>query len=234
LVLPFGIFDLGFVRKVSGFSSDLKPARLPSGLKECRVFHGILMAKPDQEIIRRVLAGEKKAFADLVNRHKDKAMTLAVRMLKNREDAEEALQDAFVRAFHALPRFEWKASFSTWFYRIVFNVCATALSKKDEAYEVSLQDGDEGGIEVPSDDLTPDVEYESTELQKIVTEEIEKMPHVYASVLTLFFVQEMSYEEIEAVTGFPLGTVKVRLFRARMMLRETIARRLGWRKEVVA
>jgi RNA polymerase sigma-70 factor (ECF subfamily) len=191
------------------------------------------MAKPDQEIIRRVLAGEKKAFADLVNRHKDKAMTLAMRMLKNREDAEEALQDAFVRAFHALPRFEWKASFSTWFYRIVYNVCATALSKKNEAYEVSLQDGDEGEIEIPGDEPAPDVEYESTEFQEIVTEEIGKMPEAYASVLTLFFVQEMSYEEIATVTDFPLGTVKVRLFRARMMLRERIARRLGWKKGVV-
>lgn len=191
------------------------------------------MAKPDQEIIRRVLAGEKKAFAELVNRHKDKAMTLAMRMLKNREDAEEALQDAFVRAFHALPRFEWKASFSTWFYRIVYNVCATALSKRDEAYEVPMQGEGEGGIEVPSGELTPDVEYESTEFREIVTEEIGKMQDVYASVLTLFFVQEMSYEEIAGVTGFPLGTVKVRLFRARMMLRESITRRLGWKKEVV-
>jgi RNA polymerase sigma factor (sigma-70 family) len=192
------------------------------------------MAKPDQEIIQRVLAGEKKAFAELVERHKDKAMTLAIRMLKNREDAEEALQDAFVRAFHALPRFEWKASFSTWFYRIVYNVCATALSKKEEAREISLQEEGEREIEISSDELTPDVEYESTEFQTIVTEEIEKLPEVYASALTLFFVQEMSYEEIAGVTGLPLGTVKVRLFRARLMLRETITNRLDWKKAVPA
>lgn len=192
------------------------------------------MAKPDQEIIRRVLTGEKKAYVELVNRHKDKAMTLAMRMLKNREDAEEALQDAFVRAFHALPRFECKASFSTWFYRIVYNVCATALSKNDESQEVSLQEEDAGRIETPSDELTPDLQYESTELRDIVTEEIGKLPEPYASIVTLFFVQEMSYDEIASVTGLPLGTVKVRLFRARLMLRESIIRRLGWRKEVVA
>jgi len=192
------------------------------------------MAKPDQEIIRRVLTGEKKAYVELVNRHKDKAMTLAMRMLKNREDAEEALQDAFVRAFHALPRFEWRASFSTWFYRIVYNVCATALSKNDESQEVSLQEEDAGRIETPSDELTPDLQYESTELRDIVTEEIGKLPEPYASIVTLFFVQEMSYDEIASVTGFPLGTVKVRLFRARMMLRESIIGRLGWKKEVIA
>jgi len=76
-------------------------------------------------VVQRILAGEKKAFAELVDRHKDKGMTLAIRMLRNREESEEALQDAFVRAFKALPRFEWKSSFSTWFYRIVYNVCAT-------------------------------------------------------------------------------------------------------------
>ncbi|MGH2569447.1 MAG: sigma-70 family RNA polymerase sigma factor, partial [Bacteroidota bacterium] len=79
------------------------------------------MADQDFEIIQRVLTGEKRSYAVLVDRHKDRAMTLAMRMLKNREDAEEALQDAFIRAFNALPRFERKSSFSTWFYRIVFN-----------------------------------------------------------------------------------------------------------------
>src|SRR3989337_1506914 len=100
------------------------------------------MANPDYETIQRILAGEKRAYADLVNRHKDRAMTLALRMLKNREDAEEALQDAFVRAFNALPRFEWKSSFSTWLYRIVYNVCATALGKRADAQHISL-DADE-------------------------------------------------------------------------------------------
>src|SRR3990167_5004707 len=91
------------------------------------------MQDQDSSIIRRVLEGDKRAYAELVDRHKDRAMTLAMRMLSNRQDSEEALQDAFIRAFNALPRFEWRSSFSTWFYRIVYNVCATALSKRDEA-----------------------------------------------------------------------------------------------------
>ena len=86
----------------------------------------------DQELVRRVRAGETRSFADLVYRHKDKAMTVAIRMLKNREDAEEAVQDAFIRAFRALDRFEERARFSTWLYRIVFNVCSTMLSKRGD------------------------------------------------------------------------------------------------------
>lgn len=180
----------------------------------------------DQEIIRRVIAGEQKAYADLIDRHKEKAMTLAVRMLKNHYDAEEALQDAFIRAFKALPSFEWKSSFSTWFYRIVFNVCSTALSKKGNTLFLSIheQNEDQYTIEIPSDEETPEVEFEQKEFSDIVRREIETMDAAYSSILTMFFLQEMSYDEIVAVTGLPLGTVKNRLFRARSELRSAVLR----------
>jgi RNA polymerase sigma factor (sigma-70 family) len=185
------------------------------------------MPAADEEIVRRVLAGEKRAFAELVDRHKDKAMTLAFRMLKNREEAEEALQDAFVRAFHALPRFEWKASFSTWLYRIVYNVCATSLGNRSDTERVSLNDEDEQTLNVPSEEPAPDAAYESHEIREAVTEEIERLPKNYAGILTLFFVNDQSYEQIVEVTGLPLATVKVRLFRGRLLLRDAVAKRLG-------
>ncbi|MCX6142742.1 MAG: sigma-70 family RNA polymerase sigma factor [Ignavibacteriales bacterium] len=185
------------------------------------------MPAVNEEIVRRVLAGDKRAYGELVERHKDKAMTLAFRMLKNREEAEEALQDAFVRAFHALPRFEWKASFSTWLYRIVYNVCATSLGKRSAAEHVSLNDEDEQSLDVPSEEPAPDAAYESREIRDAVTEEIERLPENYAGILTLFFVNDQSYEQIVEVTGLPLATVKVRLFRGRLMLRDAVAKRLG-------
>ena len=190
------------------------------------------MNDQDFQVIQKILAGEKRAYSQLVDRHKDRAMALAVRMLKNRQDAEEALQDAFIRAFNALPRFEWKSSFSTWFYRIVYNVCATALSKKGNSQHVSL-DGEEDreALKLPSEIELPDIEFESNEFRQIVHEEINKLQHVYASVLTLFFIQEMSYEEIVQTSDLPLGTVKNRLFRARTMLRDAVLKRM---KEVVA
>ena len=189
------------------------------------------MQNRDYEIIQKVLAGEKRAFAELVDRHKDKSMTLAMKMLRNTEDAEEALQDAFVRAFKALPRFEWKSSFPTWFYRIVYNVCASALEKRGESYHESIDADQEGErVELRSDEELPDAEYESAEIRGVILEEIGKLPQAYGSTFTLFFVQEMSYEEIVAVTGVPLGTVKARLFRARMMLRQSVAERLGMKE----
>jgi len=185
------------------------------------------MSNHDDEIIRRILAGETRAFAELLELHNDKAMTLAMRMLKNREDAEEALQDAFVRVFKTLDRFERKSSFATWFYRIVHNVCATALSKRDQQVQISLNgDRAEPQLDLPPDEWNPQVELESSEFQQVVQQEIENLPSTYGVVFTLFFVQELGYDEIVKVTGLPLGTVKNRLFRARMLLREAVLKNM--------
>ena len=105
------------------------------------------MSEIDKEIIQKVLDGRCEAFGLLVNRHKAKAMTLAVRILKNREDAEEALQDSFMRVYRALSSFEWKSSFSTWFYRIVYNTCATAAGKKNRIHPFSIDVEDEDGLQ---------------------------------------------------------------------------------------
>jgi len=188
------------------------------------------MSDTDREIIQRVLDGDVRSFGILVDKHKAKAMTLAIRILKNREDAEEALQDAFVRVYRALSSFEWKSNFSTWLYRIVYNTCATAAGKRNGKYHLSLDVMDEDGsrIEIESDELLPDMRMESDEFSKIVCEEVEKLPSAYGSTFTLFTIQEMSYEEIVQVTGLPLGTIKARLFRARAMLREAIVKRMNY------
>jgi RNA polymerase sigma-70 factor (ECF subfamily) len=184
------------------------------------------MPNSDFEIIQRILAGERRAYAELLDRHKDRAMTLAMRMLKNREDAEEALQDAFVRAFRALDRFEMKSSFATWFYRIVFNVCSSALSKRGQDSEISIdEEAANAALHAPPAG-NPEIDFESSEFQQAVQEEIERLAPAYGAVLNLFFIQELGYDEIVQVTGLPLGTVKNRLFRARMMLREAVLKRM--------
>jgi RNA polymerase sigma-70 factor (ECF subfamily) len=193
------------------------------------------MKSTDSDIIRRVIGGDSRAFAELIDRHKGRAMTLAVRLLKDHHEAEEALQDAFVRAYRALPAFEWKSSFSTWFYRIVFNVCASRLSRRGDTMLLSIdrENEDEFKLEVPSQDDEPDKEMEKKEFSRIVRAEIGKMDASYASILTMFFLQEMSYDEIISVTGLPLGTVKNRLFRARMQLRTAVVRQFSEKKPKV-
>ncbi len=151
-------------------------------------------------------------------------MTLAMRILKNRQDAEEAIQDAFVRAFNGLRRFEWKSSFSTWFYRIVFNVCSTMLAKRGgNGIEISMDETELASrFALSPENGAPDLAVENAEFREIIQDEINRLPPAYGAILTLFFLQELSYEEIVHVTELPMGTVKTRLFRARLMLREAV------------
>lgn len=177
----------------------------------------------ESEILEQIRSGRKHLFAQLVERYKDQAMTLAVRLLKNHDDAEEAAQDAFVRAFNALDKFEQKAKFSTWLYRIVYNVCLSRLKKQERQIEF-VREEDNAEIEneiFPS--VIPSIEYDNLELLGIVKSMIQELPEKYSAILSLFYFQELSYEEIGEVTELPLGTVKTHLFRARTLLLNRLA-----------
>ncbi len=180
----------------------------------------------DEEIIHRIRGGDARSFALLVDRHKERGMALAHSMLRSREEAEEALQDAFVRAFRALPKFEMKSSFATWFYRIVYNVCATRMSRAREGSS-HLSDIDGDLVERQEDTgPLPDVQFESDQAAAIIREEIDRLPEAYGTTFLLFAVHEKSYDEIVEITGVALGTVKARIFRARAILRDAVAAQL--------
>ena len=186
------------------------------------------MPETDRDLIERVTRGDLTSFGVLVDRHKGRAMTLAVRMLKNSQEAEEAVQDAFVRAYNSLAAFEGRASFSTWLYRIVYNVCSTALRRRMAPESSSIDARVDTGLPEPeSHDAAPDALVESKELGAVIAKAMEALPPIYAAVVSLFFLQERTYEEIVEITGLPLATVKIRLFRARAMLRSEILTRLG-------
>lgn len=189
------------------------------------------MPTSDNEIIEKVRGGARHHFAALVERYKDRAMTLSVRMLKNREDAEEATQDAFVRAYNALDKFEGSAKFGTWFYRILYNVCVTKISRRKEEFAtIEYDDEREYAPEqnVPFAGAIPGQkggfmqDFEARDMIMFAKKIIETLPSKYATILSLFYFQELSHEEICEVTQLPLGTVKVHLFRARALLQERL------------
>ncbi len=183
------------------------------------------MPLSDNEIIRTIRQGAEEAFAELVDRYKDKAMTLAVRMLKSREDAEEAVQDSFVRAHNALNKFKGTSKFSTWFYRILYNVCLTRLGKRKE--ELKIGSGEEREFEIEDrQNVDPYTALASKDLIHAIKKIIEEIPERYSSILSLFYFQELSYEEICEVTRLPLGTVKAHLFRARAILQKRLPREI--------
>jgi RNA polymerase sigma-70 factor, ECF subfamily len=182
----------------------------------------------DNDIIESIRAGEVRRFGELVDRHKDRALTLAVRIVGNRQEAEELVQDAFVRAYRGLPDFRGDAKFSTWFYRIVSNACMTRALRRSERDSLTEPREDMDG-EVPSAG-TPDPTVldlmEGAETMRMLQEELGKLPEHYRAVMTLFYVQEMGHEEMSGVLQMPVGTIKTHLFRGRVALRERVVRRM--------
>lgn len=183
------------------------------------------MNPSDRELILEIQSGKTSSFRILVERHKDRAFTLAVRLLKQPHDAEEALQDAFLRAFQALEDFRGDAKFSTWFYRIVYNVCLTRLERakpEEEKYSFQEDEDERFSLQIASADSLPDEVLEQAEFLSLISREIERMPEQYRVILTLYYIEEMSYEEMSEILQLPLGTIKTHLFRGRALLRSAV------------
>lgn len=175
----------------------------------------------DLVLISRVLNGDTAVYSDLVKRHQRFVFTLALRFTKNREDAEEVAQDCFLKAYRALGTFKQTSKFSTWLYSITYTSAMTALRKK-KIITQSLDD-DENTIQLPNGGT----EEQSDSVDK-------KSAHVYlnrainslsaddAAIITLFYKGEQSLEEIGAALYMETNTVKVKLHRARLKLKEKL------------
>jgi len=180
---------------------------------------------PDRQTIQEIRNGQERRFAVLVDRHKDRALTLAVRIVGNREEAEEVVQDSFLRAFRSLDTFRGDSRFGTWFHRIVYNVCMTRVIRRREGDGMA---GEGAAEELPEELAAPEEEtdllkkLEDAELQALLCKAIARLPEKQKTAITLFYVQEMTYEEIAGVIGQPIGSVKTYLFRGREALRRSV------------
>lgn len=222
---------------------DSRPERNVSGFKE-KCYHllkhspcscsqmdtktAIRVNDTDRDIIEQVRAGNSRRYALLVDRHKDRAFMLAVRLTGDKGEAEELVQDAFLRAFKSLDQFRGDAKFGTWFYRILYNLCMTKVTRRRGKQEQLDVDDAEvlDTLLVDTDEPSIHERLEDEELKEMISDEIESLPEKFKSVITLFYVQEMSYEEIVSVLNMPIGTVKTNLFRARNLLKEKVLSRL--------
>ncbi len=179
------------------------------------------MKLEEQEFVRRAQSGDAEAFAWLVNEHQLFIYNLALRALGDVHEAEDAAQDAFVRAWLALPNFRGQAQFRTWLYRIVTNVCFNRLPQLRRQLAAL---GDDQAGETPDDSLAdPATGLEADERRAFLHRQIDALPQSYKILITLRYQQELSYEEIAGVLSLPLGTVKIGLFRAKAKLREALA-----------
>ncbi len=178
----------------------------------------------EKDIIQKILSGQTDAFAELVDRYRDPAFTLCVRICGNREDAADVCQEAFVKAFHSLKNFRGDACFSTWLYRIMYNASVSFLRKKKNNRLVL----DEGRLpELPDTETENNWDAEENELkQRLVKECMDELPSLDKSLLTLYYLLEHPVSDIAEITGLSETNAKVRLHRARLKLFEMVTAKM--------
>ena len=176
-------------------------------------------AEKDREIIERVKAGEQAAFRELVNAYKDDAFALACSILKEPELAEDVLQEVFLKVFQKIRSFKYQSSFYTWLYRIVVNRCYNELRRNKSRRTEVLENVPESqqGTDLP----------DPNNVNEYVLLALNQMKADEALVLRLFYLSELSIEEVIQVTGFGKSKVKVTLHRGRKNLAELLRKYLG-------
>jgi RNA polymerase sigma-70 factor (ECF subfamily) len=178
------------------------------------------MSDAEAILIQRARKGDQDAFAALVNEHQRYVYNLALRILKDENEALDLAQETFVRAWTALPNFKGQSQFRTWLYRIVTNLCYNRLPNLRR----SLNDlGDDVMEDIPKPHFdTPAQAYELNETRIHLYHAIENLDENYRLLITLRYQDELSYEEIASTLNLPLGTVKTGIFRAKEQLRKSL------------
>ncbi len=169
-------------------------------------------------LIQDVLAGDTDRFEDLVHAHERGVYNLCLRMLGNEQDAMDASQESFFRAYRALESFRGDSKFSVWLYRLTSNVCLDMLRRRPAAPSLSLTDEEERELPLPDTGPSPQEALERKELRQAVRRGLTALPPEFRQVLILREINGLSYEEIGAAVGLEAGTVKSRIFRARKKL----------------
>lgn len=177
----------------------------------------------EQAFIQRARKGDHDAFAALVDEHQRYVYNLALRVVKDENEALDLAQETFVRAWTALPNFKGQSQFRTWLYRIVTNLCYNRLPNLRRSLNNLGDDIMENIPETVSTFANPAHEFEANETRKHLHQAINRLDEQYRLLVTLRYQSELSYEEIASTLNLPLGTVKTGIFRAKEQLRKSLA-----------
>jgi RNA polymerase sigma-70 factor, ECF subfamily len=184
----------------------------------------------EAHLARLALKGDQQAFAEIVGMYQDKLYHMAYRMLSSRQEAEDVVQDTFLRVYKNLDRYDDTMKFSTWIYRIATNLCIDRLRKRKPSYSLDAETSEHEGLDgysmIPSDNRTPESETLLSEMQSTVHKAIDNLPAKYKSVMVLRYLQDLSLQEIGDVLDMPVTTVKTRVHRGREFLRKRLERHL--------
>ncbi|UJF33721.1 RNA polymerase sigma factor SigW [Paenibacillus hexagrammi] len=170
--------------------------------------------------------GDRAAFAELVELYKDKIFHLAYRMLNNKQEAEDAVQETFLRVYTNLHRYDENQKFSTWIFRIGTNLCIDKLRRRKNTYSLDAEmpegEGSDYYSMLPSNEATPEKQVIVSETQEQIRQAIDTLPEKYKSVVILRYLHDMSLQEIGDVLNMPVTTIKTRVHRGREYLRKRL------------
>jgi RNA polymerase sigma factor (sigma-70 family) len=176
----------------------------------------------DSMLIKRALEGDQKAFHKLRLKYYDAIFKLINRMIRNREEVEDLTQEAFIKAFTSLDRFNEEYAFSTWLYKIATNNSIDHIRKKKlQTFSINKpieSDESDYSFELPDTELVPDQELIASQRKKMLDDAMNALPAKYRQVILMRHVDEKEYQEIAKILKLPLGTIKAHIFRARELL----------------
>ena len=190
----------------------------------------------DRQLVARAQRGDKRAFELLVEKYQRKLARLLSRFIRDPAEVEDVTQEAFIKAYRALPAFRGDSAFYTWLYRIGINTAKNYLMAMGRRAPTSTEveadeaEGFEEGVQL-RDINTPESVLPSNEIAETVYSTIEKLPEELRTAIQLREIEGMSYEEIAKVMDCPIGTVRSRIFRAREAIAEQLRPLLGTRKD---
>ena len=193
----------------------------------------------DQELVERVQAGDKRAFDLLVLKYQRKVQRLVSRFVRDSGEVDDVVQEAFIKAYRALPTFRGDAAFYTWIYRIAINCAKNYLASPARRIvpqsDLMSEDDDDAESfdrnEGLHDVATPDAEYASKQIAEAVNRAMAALPDDLRTAVTLREIEGLSYEEIAEAMDCPIGTVRSRIFRAREAIATELRPMLGTRED---
>jgi len=172
----------------------------------------------DQLIVSQIVSGQKDLFRLLVRQYERAVYGMGISFFRNREDASDFTQEVFLKAYRSLSRFEGRSRFSTWLYKIAYNTAINEVNRRKEYHSLAEEDAEK----IVNYGDTPERAAIRGAIKETVKAALDDLPERFRICVDLFFFYDRSYQEIEAITGFPVNTIKSHVFRAKKLLREKL------------